>query len=121
MYEFMEEYADHDEQGNPDELELEEVEYALSDLEKWMKTNEERMENGKKPLPRPSPDCPPMPKLNDTDTESIFNFIDTDGSGLLDEKEGFEALYCLVINGELTEDEAFAAGDLIGSFAGEDD
>ena len=76
MYEFMGEYADHDEQGNPDELEFGEVMHALSDLESWMKTNGERMDNGKKPLPRPSPDCPPTPKLNDTDTEAIFNFID---------------------------------------------
>lgn len=59
--------------------------------------------------------------VEDPSVEDIFNLIDTNGSGKLDEKEGFEALYCLVIWGELSEDEAFAAFDHIGSFAGDDD
>ena len=53
--------------------------------------------------------------------DEAFDFIDTDGSGKLDAEEGYNALYCLVEWGALSEEEAFAAFDHIGSFAGEDD
>ena len=52
--------------------------------------------------------------------EDIFKKIDADGNGTLDEKEGFRALYCMVEWEFMTEDEAFAAYDHIGSFAGDD-
>jgi hypothetical protein len=52
--------------------------------------------------------------------EEIFGTIDQDDSGAVDAKEGFESLYCLVEWGIMTEDEAFAAFDHIGSYAGED-
>lgn len=94
---------------------------AVGKIEEWMKVNEERAENGKRAFPRPTPDCPEMPMVEDPSVEEIFGMIDQDGSGKLNEKEGFEALYCLVIWGVLDEDEAFAAFDHIGSFAGDDD
>ena len=51
----------------------------------------------------------------------VFDLIDKDGSGLLDEHEGFEALQCAVMAGALSEDEAMGAFMFIGEFAGDDD
>ena len=55
------------------------------------------------------------------DTAQVFDLIDKDGSGLLDEKEGMAALQCAMMAGALTEDEAMGAFMFIGEFAGDDD
>ena len=74
-------------------------------------------------LPFPPPkDCGEPPAgIEDPSIDDAFNFIDTDKSGKLSAEEGFEAFYCLVAWEALTQDEAFAAFDFIGGYAGEDE
>jgi Ca2+-binding EF-hand superfamily protein len=56
-----------------------------------------------------------MPTLDEA-----FDMIDADGSGALDAEEGFDALYCMVHWGLISEEEAFAVYDHAESHAGED-
>jgi hypothetical protein len=119
MWHYLGEHADHNPDGNPEALDFGEVEYALKNLEDMMKGEEGE---GKRPMPFDhEPDCPPKPETEPQSIEEAFNMIDTDGSKKLSAKEGFEALYCLVKWEELSEEEAFAIYDHIGSHAGDDD
>ena len=122
MYEFLGEHANLDENGIPDELDFTEAQHAMETLEALHETNDARADAGKKQFPLPPPDCGDKPEGIETATpEEIFGKIDQDGSGAVDAEEGFEALYCLVEWGMMSEDEAFAAFDHIGSYAGDDD
>jgi Ca2+-binding EF-hand superfamily protein len=69
------------------------------------------------------PECGERPpELDDIEcAHDAFAMIDTDGSGKLSAEEGFEALYCLVVWEEISEEEAFAIYDHVGSHAGEDE
>merc|ERR1712156_233958 len=67
-------------------------------------------------------DCPTeFAKIHELEPSQVFSMIDKDGSGLLDEKEGFEALQCAVMAGAMTQEEAMGAFMFIGQFAGDDD
>ena len=75
-------------------------------------------------LPFPAPACPPKPSASEMEgatPEDVFNAVDQDGSGYVDAKEGFEALYCMVEWGEMSRDEAEAVFEYLGGFAGEDE
>ena len=85
-----------------------------------MKTNEERIANGKRPFPSPAPDCPPKPDLENVSHEEAWKMIDQNGSNTIDAKEGFEAFFCLVEWGALKEDEAWAIYDFLGEHVGDD-
>lgn len=52
--------------------------------------------------------------------EDVFDQIDADGSGDIDEKEGKAALTCAVEWGWMSKDEAIAAFEYLGSHAGDD-
>jgi len=72
--------------------------------------------------PDGSLDCPTeFAKIHELEPSQVFSMIDKDGSGLLDEKEGFEALQCAVMAGAMTQEEAMGAFMFIGQFAGDDD
>merc|ERR1712109_230190 len=72
--------------------------------------------------PDGSLDCPTeFAKIHELEPSQVFTMIDKDGSGLLDEKEGFEALQCAVMAGAMTQEEAMGAFMFIGQFAGDDD
>ena len=78
---------------------------------------------GEGDLPYPAPDCGPKPAkgdMNGASVEEVFDKIDADGSGLIDEQEGFNALYCMVEWEEIDEEEAFAIFEYLGDFVGED-
>ena len=122
MFEFLGEHANLDENGVPDELDPSEAQQAFETLDRLEEVNGERAEDGLKEFPGPPPDCGEKPEgIEEATPEEIFGKIDQDGSGAVDAKEGFEALYCLVEWGMMSEDEAFAAFEHIGSFAGDDD
>ena len=79
--------------------------------------------DGESEFPFPPPDCgePPAGIDQRPSAADAFALIDQDGSQSLDAEEGYEAFYCLVDWGAMTEDEAFAAFDFIGGYAGDDD
>ena len=54
------------------------------------------------------------------DPELIFDFIDQDGSGEIDEKEATDALKCAVHWGLMTKEEAFGAIPELEKVAGDD-
>merc|ERR1712050_58247 len=67
--------------------------------------------------------CGPAPSKEEVDAaspEDVFDAIDTNGSGDIDEKEGKAALTCAVEWGFISEDEAKAAFDYLGAAAGDD-
>lgn len=49
--------------------------------------------------------------------ESGFAMVDQDGSGDVDAEEGFEALYCMVEWGMMSEEEAWFLYDFLGAHA----
>ena len=113
MYDWMMNHADHNEDGDPTELDFGEAMTALDNLMRFVMINMEREANGKKPFPKLPPNCPPKPEQTPTPDEA-FGMIDKDGSGKLSADEGFDALYCMVEWEVFSEDEAFAAFDYIG-------
>ena len=122
MYHFLGEHANLDENGIPDELDFSEAQHAMETLEHLHETNEHRHEDGHEEFPMPPPDCGDKPEgVENWTPEEIFGAIDQDQSGAVDAEEGYAALYCMVEWKMLTEDQAFAAFDHIGSYAGDDD
>ena len=68
-------------------------------------------------------ECGPKPSesdMNDAHPEYVFDMIDADGSGDIDEKEGKFALGCAVEWEFLTVEEAKWAADFLSGHAGED-
>ena len=63
--------------------------------------------------------CPEKP--DDADAQAVFNLIDTDNSGGIDDTEGEQGLKCLVEWGIYTADEAEIMGGVFDTAAGEDD
>merc|ERR1712109_314557 len=98
------------------EMEEDEAIKAFETLEKLEQENDKRAAEGKRELPFPPPDCgePPAGIDQRPSAADAFALIDQDGSQSLDAEEGYEAFYCLVDWGAMTEDEAFAAFDFIG-------
>ena len=121
LYKYLGEHAGIDD--NEEELSKDEAKKAFETLEKLKQENDKRAAEGKRKLPFPPPDCgePPAGIDQRPSAADAFALIDQDGSQSLDAEEGYEAFYCLVDWGAMTEDEAFAAFDFIGSFAGEND
>ena len=106
--------------GTPDELDASEAMQAFDTLDRLKKENEKRKKEGKKDLPFPPPDCGDMPTEKPTEGEA-FSHVDKNDNGKLSANEGFDAIYCLVEWGHMTEDEGFAAFEFISGFAGDDD
>jgi hypothetical protein len=72
---------------------------------------------GDREMPFPPPeDCGDKPEGEFSDQE-IFDHIDANGSGDVDAQEGFNALYCAVMWGELEEEEAFFIYDFLTAHA----
>ena len=87
LYEYLGEHAAID--GDDSSLSKEEAEEAFATLEKLGKLNEERAQEGKRPLKYPPPTCGDVPEgIEDPTIDEAFAFIDKDGSGKLDEQEG---------------------------------
>ena len=71
------------------------------------------------------PQCPEKPSEDEIeagkeDPEKVFDTIDRDGSGEIDAKEGFDALYCAVEWEMISEEDARAAFKYLGKAAGKD-
>lgn len=71
------------------------------------------------------PQCPERPSEDEIeagkeDPEAVFDTIDRDGSGAIDAKEGFDALYCAVEWEMISEDEARGAFKYLAKAAGKD-
>merc|ERR1711981_176738 len=71
------------------------------------------------------PQCPDEPSGEDVeagkeDPEAVFDMIDQDGSGEIDDKEGFDALYCAVEWGWIDEGMARDAYKFLAVAAGDD-
>ena len=64
--------------------------------------------------------CGPEPDMEGVSPEDVFDHIDADGNGGIDEHEGMAALGCAVEWGWMTQDEAVEAFEYLGSHAGED-
>merc|ERR1712156_454343 len=74
---------------------------------------------GEGDFPYPEPDCGPRPEDRDgMSPEEHFDAADKTGNGQIDAKEGFEALYCAVVWGEMEEDEAIWLYEYLGEHAG---
>ena len=72
------------------------------------------------------PTCPPEPSQADQDAaednpEAVFDLIDQDGSGKIDAREGFEALYCAASYGWISEEDARGVFKYLAKFAGDDE
>ena len=72
------------------------------------------------------PTCPPKPSEEEVeagkeDPEAVFDLIDQDGSGEIDDKEGFDALYCAVEYGMIDEGTARDAFKFLAVYAGDDE
>jgi hypothetical protein len=117
LYQYLGDHANHNPDGTPDELDFDEAMYAMNNLEDMMK-----QETGDRPMPFDDPpNCPEKPEKEPESVEDAFHMIDQDGSGKLSAREGFDALYCLVVWEVISEDEAFQIYDHVGSHAGDDD
>merc|ERR1719195_907674 len=67
----------------------------------------------------PPPKCPPPPS-EDAELEDIFDLIDADGSGDIDEDEGLAALYCAGEYGMIDDDDVDGVIKEFKKAAGED-
>jgi len=71
------------------------------------------------------PKCPEPPteaeiQAGKDDPEAVFDLVDKDGSGKIDSKEGFDALYCAAEYGMISEEDAKAAFKYLAKAAGKD-
>ena len=75
-----------------------------------------QQEDGELP---PPPKCPPPPS-EDAELEDIFDMIDQDDSGDIDEAEGLDALFCAAEYGMIEEDDFDEAIAMFKGAAGTD-
>ena len=84
LYGYLSEHAAID--GDDESLSKAEAEKAFETLEKLHKMNEERAQEGKRPLKYPPSTCGDKPEgIENPTIDEAFAFIDKDGSGKLDE------------------------------------
>jgi hypothetical protein len=84
--------------------------------------NEYRRDEGKRDFPYPLPDCPDKPEGIDTlSYKGIFDGVGKYFGGAVTHRQGFEAFYCLVSWGIMSEDVAWASAEYLASYAGDND
>ena len=72
---------------------------------------------GDSEFPFPPPDCSEKPNDDGWGPEDYFDHADTSGNGALDAQEGFNALYCAVVWGEMDREDAEWLYEFLGSHA----
>ena len=108
LFDYLGKHADLDEEGTPEELDPSEAMVAFETLEAFDEMGG-------------MPECGDEPEgLEDLDVAGAFALIDQDGSGSLSEKEGMDAMFCLVEWDIISVSEAHDIFEHIGEFVGED-